>query len=111
MTPNLAQVLLKRDEKINKQYNKLFRRIVKDMRTGDHIRRATYLLWVGHNLERIGDRACNIAERVVFTVTGEYIEILDEMDDEVDGELDEIDAVIDAINSTEDTDDTAVLPD
>jgi phosphate transport system protein len=30
----------------------------------------TRLLWVAHNLERIADRATNIAERVVFTVTG-----------------------------------------
>ena len=32
---------------------------------------ATRLLWVTHNLERIGDRATNIAERTVYTVTGE----------------------------------------
>jgi phosphate uptake regulator len=35
------------------------------------INRATHLLWVGHNLERIGDRVTNICERVVFTVSGE----------------------------------------
>ncbi len=34
------------------------------------VTRATYLLWVAHNLERIGDRVSNIAERVVFLVTG-----------------------------------------
>jgi len=32
---------------------------------------ATHLLWVAHNLERIADRATNIAERTVYTVTGE----------------------------------------
>lgn len=31
----------------------------------------TRLLWVAHNLERIADRATNIAERVVFLVSGE----------------------------------------
>ncbi|MDA0256259.1 MAG: phosphate signaling complex protein PhoU [Chloroflexi bacterium] len=36
----------------------------------------THLLWVSHNLERIADRATNIAERAVFTVTG----MLSEMD-------------------------------
>ena len=36
----------------------------------------THLLWVAHNLERVADRATNIAERVVFTVTG----MLPEMD-------------------------------
>ena len=34
------------------------------------IQRATYLLWVAHNLERIAVRATNIAERVIFFVTG-----------------------------------------
>ncbi len=39
------------------------------------ITRATYLLWVAHNLERIGDRVTNICERVVFTVTGKMEEV------------------------------------
>lgn len=38
------------------------------------ISRATWLLWVAHNLERIADRATNICERVVFMVTGELVE-------------------------------------
>lgn len=32
--------------------------------------RATYLLWVAHNLERVADRATNIAERSIFMSTG-----------------------------------------
>src|SRR3990167_6964132 len=36
---------------------------------------ATYLIWVAHNLERIADRVTNIAERVVFMVTGRMEEI------------------------------------
>lgn len=40
------------------------------------IERCTHLLWVAHNLERIADRVTNIAERVVYTVTG----MLPEMD-------------------------------
>lgn len=42
----------------------------------DTVEACTHLLWVSHNLERIADRATNIAERVVFTVTG----VLPEMD-------------------------------
>ena len=34
------------------------------------IQRATYLLWAAHDLERIADRAANIAERVIFLMTG-----------------------------------------
>ena len=34
------------------------------------ITRATYLMWASHNIERIGDRATNIAESVVYLVTG-----------------------------------------
>lgn len=35
----------------------------------------TYLLWISHNLERIGDRVTNIAERVVFTDSGRLVEL------------------------------------
>ena len=37
--------------------------------------RATYLLWCAHNLERIGDRVTNIAERVIFVTTGDMREL------------------------------------
>jgi phosphate transport system protein len=36
---------------------------------------ATHLLWIVHNLERIGDHATNVAERVVFLVSGETPEL------------------------------------
>ena len=34
------------------------------------IKKATYLLWVAHDLERIADRATNISERTIFMVAG-----------------------------------------
>ena len=39
------------------------------------IERATYLLHVAHNLERVADRATNIAERAVYVATGKMEEI------------------------------------
>ncbi len=81
-----AMAIMRLDDKIDRQYRKLFQETVKEMRDDDYIRRATYLLWVGHNLERIGDRATNIAERVVFMVTGDIIEIVS-----VEGDSDDTD--------------------
>ena len=39
------------------------------------ITRATYLLWMTHNLERIGDHVTNVCERVIFAVTGRMEEL------------------------------------
>ena len=64
------------DDEIDLLYEQVYRELLtymlNDPRT---INRATWLLWVGHNLERIADRATNIAERVVFLVTGRLEQI------------------------------------
>ncbi len=70
----LARIMVGRDDKMDKHYRRLFRETLDQMRDDDYIRRATFLLWVGHDLERIGDRTTNIAERVVFMTTGEFVE-------------------------------------
>lgn len=70
----MAESIVSRDEKMDKHYHKLFRETLEEMRDEDYVRRATFLLWVGHNLERIGDRAVNMAERVIFMTTGRYVE-------------------------------------
>ena len=44
-------------------------------RDPETISRGTYLLWCAHNLERIGDRVTNIAERVIFMATGTMKEL------------------------------------
>lgn len=72
--PQLALNMIKRDDKLDRQYSKLFRESLEEMKDDSYIRRATFLLWVGHSLERIGDRATNIAERVIFMCTGEFVE-------------------------------------
>jgi phosphate transport system protein len=35
------------------------------------LQRATYLLWIGHKLERVADHSSNVCERVVFIAEGE----------------------------------------
>lgn len=70
-----AEAIIKRDDKLDHQYHKLFNETLKEMRDDSYIHRATYLLWAGHNLERIGDRATNLAERVIFMVTGRFVEV------------------------------------
>jgi phosphate transport system protein len=59
------------DDEMDTLYDQVYRELLtymlNDPRTID---RATWLLWVSHNLERIADRATNIAERVMFLNTG-----------------------------------------
>ncbi len=75
--PVAARALMQRDQKVNRGYEKLFTNTLADMNTmEDYTEVATYLLWMGHNIERIGDRAVNIAERVVFMTTGNLTESL-----------------------------------
>lgn len=75
-----AYRIMSRDYKLDRHYNKLVRETLEEMRDESYITRATYLIWIGHNLERIGDRATNIAERVIFMIDGKFIENVIEMD-------------------------------
>lgn len=76
----MARRIISRDEKLDRHYRLLREETLSAMIDNDYIRRANYLLWAGHDLERIGDRATNIAERVIFMVTNEHVE-LTERDD------------------------------
>ena len=60
------------DHLYNLVYNELMTYVAADIRNIDQ---ANYLLWVAHNLERAADRVTNICERVIFTVTGEFVEL------------------------------------
>ena len=66
-----AQQVCADDDEVDALYDQIYRELllymIEDPKT---IRRATYLLWVSHDLERTADRATNIAERVVYLVTG-----------------------------------------
>lgn len=69
-----AYGLIAKDEKIDRHYYQLRQEVFDEMRDVEYIRRASFLLWVGHDLERIGDRVTNIAERIIFMATGEFVE-------------------------------------
>jgi len=71
-----AKVLASEDDVVDELYNTIYRDLL-DIMIGDPttVSRATYLLWVAHNLERIGDRITNICERIVFMVTGQMEEM------------------------------------
>ena len=64
------------DDQVDSLYGKVYRELLTHMTTDPKsIQRATYLLWVAHDLERIADRSTNIAERVIFLVTGKLPEV------------------------------------
>ena len=76
MDAERARQIARRDDEIDRLYEQVYRELltfmISDPRT---ITRATHLLWVAHNIERIGDRVTNICERVVFVVTGQIEEM------------------------------------
>jgi phosphate transport system protein len=69
------------DDEIDEIYTKLFRDLMEfiseqpQMTTG-----GLYLLFAGHNLERIADRSTNLAERVIFLGSGMMQELNPEPD-------------------------------
>ena len=70
------------DDEIDKIYKELFRGLMEfiaeqpQMTTG-----GLYLLFAGHNLERIADRSTNLAERVIFLGSGMMQELNPEPDE------------------------------
>ena len=66
-----AEQIWREDDLLDELYQQILRELLSYMlEQPSTVTRATYLLWVAHNLERIGDRVSNIAERVIFMVTG-----------------------------------------
>ena len=64
------------DDEVDALYEQVYLDLLDLMITDPrNVQRATYLLWVSHDIERIADRATNIAERVIFLVTGKMTEI------------------------------------
>jgi phosphate transport system protein len=73
-----AQTLAARDGEVDQLNGQVFRELLVIMMADPRtITRATYLLWVAHNLERFADRTTNIGERVIFLITGRVAELND----------------------------------
>jgi phosphate transport system protein len=72
----LAMQVISLDSVVDGLNDQVFRELLTFMMVDPKaINRATRLIWVAHNLERAADRATNICERVVFTLTGKMEEI------------------------------------
>ena len=70
-----ANQVLQDDDEVDDLYDQVYRELLVFMlQDPQTIQRATYLLWAAHDLERIADRATNIAERVIYLVTGKLVE-------------------------------------
>jgi phosphate transport system protein len=71
----LANQVISVDNVVDSLYDQVFRELLTFMMADPKtINRATRLIWVTHNLERAADRATNICERVLYTITGKMEE-------------------------------------
>lgn len=71
-----ARAICDEDDEVDALYEQIYRELLFLMiENPKKIEGATYLIWLAHNLERIADRVTNIAERVVFMVTGKMEEV------------------------------------
>ena len=69
-----ARTVWQRDQEVDEHYDSIFRELLTYM-MGDPrtIASCAHLLFVAKNLERIGDHATNIAEIIIYEITGEQI--------------------------------------
>ena len=71
-----ARNICNEDDEVDAYYDKIYSELVHLMiEKPTLIKEATYLIWAAHNIERIADRVTNIAERVVYMVTGKMEEM------------------------------------
>lgn len=73
----LAREVAARDDNIDKLHKKLLKKMLKYMNKDSEadIDQATNLIFLARFLERLGDHITNICEWVVYTKTGEHVEL------------------------------------
>ena len=70
----LARDVLARDDKVDALKHKIFRDVLEVIKVEpNRVEQGLTLILIARNLERIGDHATNIAEDVIFAVSGEDI--------------------------------------
>ncbi len=66
-----AREIINMDDVVDALYEQVYHELLLFMINDPSLtQRATYMIWVAHNLERIADRTTNICERVVYLVEG-----------------------------------------
>lgn len=71
----LAESIMRRDDDMNRLQEHAYRELVSYMTSSPTlVERCTLMMYISHNLERIGDRATNICERAIFVATGQLKE-------------------------------------
>ena len=69
---DLAEVVRQRDQDVDQMYNALFREFLTFMMEDPrHITGCMHLHFMAKNIERMGDLTTNMAEQIIYLVTGE----------------------------------------
>ncbi|MFP3897365.1 MAG: phosphate signaling complex protein PhoU [Anaerolineales bacterium] len=72
----LARAIPREDDVVDALYNKVYEDLLGVIVARPRrMNQASHLLWVAHNLERGADRVTNICERVIFSMTGQLVEM------------------------------------
>jgi phosphate transport system protein len=79
-----ARAILAHDDVVDNLFNQVFELALNlhDGQSGTgngqaehNVQQVNFLVWVAHNLERSADRATNICQRVIFTVSGDVLDL------------------------------------
>ena len=64
------------DQAVDEAQTAIFRKMVEEAKSDSaQFEARTQMLWIVHNIERLADRATNIAERAIYMATGEIAEL------------------------------------
>jgi phosphate transport system protein len=73
-----AEAVCRADDRVDALYKQTFNVVLSYMLENRRLIDAgTQLLQIAHELERVGDRATNVAERVIYSATGELVDLND----------------------------------